>query len=283
MAPREGAETPGRQGLDPLVWLIPLVFASLAAIIVSAVLRRDAAARSAQAATASAATTAQVVAAVTTVPAGAWNAVAAASAIPPILIPVAQRSANAPTVLYIGAEWCPFCAAERWPLAAALARFGTLSGLTLTTSSSTDQYPNTPTLSFAESLFSGPGIDVQTVEVQDRERRPLQSLTAAQSTLLQRYDAPPYVPAKDRGGIPFLLIGGRYLWPGSQFSPQALRGLDWTEVSSGLASAQTQLSRVILANGNEIAAAICAVDGGSPAAVCGSSGVRAAAALLPAS
>ena len=40
-----------------------------------------------------------------------------------------------PEVLYVGAEYCPFCAAERWPLMIALSRFGTFSGVGLTHSS----------------------------------------------------------------------------------------------------------------------------------------------------
>src|ERR671920_169425 len=29
-----------------------------------------------------------------------------------------------PGVLYVGAEYCPFCAAERWPFVVAMTRFG---------------------------------------------------------------------------------------------------------------------------------------------------------------
>lgn len=43
-----------------------------------------------------------------------------------------------PRVLFIGAEFCPYCAAERWPLAVALSRFGTLHNLGQTTSSAND-------------------------------------------------------------------------------------------------------------------------------------------------
>jgi hypothetical protein len=32
-------------------------------------------------------------------------------------------------MLYIGAEYCPYCAAERWPLVMALSKFGTFSNL----------------------------------------------------------------------------------------------------------------------------------------------------------
>lgn len=48
----------------------------------------------------------------------------------------------------------PYCAAERWALAAALSRFGTLSGVRLIRSSPTDAYAITPTLSFARSSYA---------------------------------------------------------------------------------------------------------------------------------
>jgi thiol-disulfide isomerase/thioredoxin len=36
-------------------------------------------------------------------------------------------SAGKPEILFIGAEFCPHCAAERWPLYIALSKFGTFS------------------------------------------------------------------------------------------------------------------------------------------------------------
>jgi hypothetical protein len=48
-----------------------------------------------------------------------------------------------PLIVYIGAEYCPYCAAERWAMVVALSRFGTFSNLGQTHSSSTDVYPNT--------------------------------------------------------------------------------------------------------------------------------------------
>src|SRR6185437_5791132 len=44
----------------------------------------------------------------------------------------ALTSGGKPEVLYIGAEYCPYCAAERWAMVVALSHFGTLSGLGLT-------------------------------------------------------------------------------------------------------------------------------------------------------
>src|SRR4051794_36222191 len=38
-------------------------------------------------------------------------------------------NAGKPEVLFIGGEFCPYCAGERWALVQALSRFGTFSGL----------------------------------------------------------------------------------------------------------------------------------------------------------
>ena len=47
-------------------------------------------------------------------------------------------SGGKPEVLYLGSEYCPFCATQRWAMINALSRFGTFSGLTTTHSSSSD-------------------------------------------------------------------------------------------------------------------------------------------------
>jgi hypothetical protein len=62
-------------------------------------------------------------------------------------------SGNLPIVLYIGAEYCPYCAQQRWPLMLALMRFGNFSGLSYTESSSTDVYANTATFSFRTAAY----------------------------------------------------------------------------------------------------------------------------------
>src|SRR5215475_6125772 len=49
----------------------------------------------------------------------------------------ALTSAGKPEMLYIGAEYCPYCAAMRWSMAVALSRFGTLTPLHGIHSSST--------------------------------------------------------------------------------------------------------------------------------------------------
>src|SRR5262250_635737 len=53
-----------------------------------------------------------------------------------------------PEMLYMGAEYCPYCAAERWAMIQALSRFGTFSGLSTVHSSTTDTPTNISTFTF---------------------------------------------------------------------------------------------------------------------------------------
>ena len=74
-----------------------------------------------------------------------------------------------PELLYIGAEYCPFCAAQRWAMVAALSRFGTFSNLSLTHSASADVYPDTPTFSFYQSTYSSKYLTFTSVETNTNE------------------------------------------------------------------------------------------------------------------
>ena len=100
----------------------------------------------------------QVIREVSTVPAATFNAIGTGTAkTPPTKISgPALTSHGKPEVLYVGAEYCPYCAAERWAVAAALSRFGTLHGIGETTSSPSDVYPSTNTLSFHGATYTSP-------------------------------------------------------------------------------------------------------------------------------
>ena len=78
-----------------------------------------------------------------------------------------------PLVVYVGAEYCPYCAAERWVMVMWLSRFGTFKNLSEIQSSSTDVCPNTDTFTFYKSSYSSPYIDFSPNEVEDRNQAPL--------------------------------------------------------------------------------------------------------------
>ena len=73
-------------------------------------------------------------------------------------------SGGKPEMLYIGAEYCPYCAFERWGMIVALSRFGSFSGLRTMHSSSTDVYPNTPTWTFYKSSYTSKYLTFTPVE-----------------------------------------------------------------------------------------------------------------------
>ncbi len=75
---------------------------------------------------------ASVVKTVTSVPASTLDTVGAGSGIiarPESITGTALTENGKPEMLYIGAEYCPYCAAERWAMIVALSRFGTFTGL----------------------------------------------------------------------------------------------------------------------------------------------------------
>ncbi|HEY7295947.1 MAG TPA: DUF929 family protein, partial [Dehalococcoidia bacterium] len=84
-----------------------------------------------------------VVSALTAIPQSVYDAVGAGSASNPpsaITAPALTQDGK-PQILYVGAEYCPYCAAERWAMIAALSRFGTFSNLQTARSSASDIYP----------------------------------------------------------------------------------------------------------------------------------------------
>ncbi len=175
-------------------------------------------------------------------------------------------------VLYVGAEWCPYCAAQRWSLVVALSRFGGFHGLRLTTSSSTDVFPNTPTPSFAGSSFRGT-IDVVAVELGDRLGRPLASPTAQENQLLQTYDP--------QRGIPFLDVANRYIAISAGYQPDVLAGLSWRQIADALRDPTSPVTQAIVGNANYLTAAVCQAAGPSAAPACSWSAIQEIVRQLP--
>lgn len=230
---------------------------------------------------ADASTTAQVQQQVTSVPEVTFGAIGAGTAtgLKAVTGQPALTAGGKPELLYIGGEYCPFCAAERWALAAALSRFGTLSGLSLIHSSPTDVYPGTPTLSFAAASYTSQFLAFVPVEWYGQATDPrtpfghvyLQQPTAQQQALFARYGG---------GSIPFVDIGNRYLLPQAQYLPSALAGLSWTQVAAAMHDPSSAIARDIDGAANISTAAICALTQGQPGAVCHSAGVQAASSSI---
>ena len=185
-----------------------------------------------------------------------------------------------PRVLYIGAEYCPFCAAERWPIAVALSRFGTWSNLGATSSSSSDAYANTATLSFHGATYTSDLLSFTGVEQTSNVRsgsgyKPLDTPSSADQALLTKYDAPPYVSASSAGSIPFVDLGGKYLITGASYSPQVIAGKSHEQIAAALADPGSAIAKAVDGTANAVTATLCELTGQKPAAVCGSAVITA--------
>jgi Domain of unknown function (DUF929) len=182
-------------------------------------------------------------------------------------------SGGKPEVLYLGAQYCPYCAAQRWAMANALSRFGTFTGLTTTHSSSTDSYPNTPTLTFYGSTYTSKYINFTSVEETTNYRightsntsvgyQTLQTPTTAETTIAQSYDP--------GGSIPFIDMGNKYVQVGNlaPLSPSMLAGKTWAQVAAAMNDPTSSLGQAEIGNANYMTAGICKLTGELPASAC---------------
>jgi Domain of unknown function (DUF929) len=211
-----------------------------------------------------------------TVPAATFNAVGAgtASGLQPITGEPELAVGGNPELLYMGGEFCPYCAAERWVIAAAVSRFGVLTEVHFIHSSPNDVYPSTPTLTFDGASYTSKYLDFVPVEWYGEKEDPatplghvyLQHPTQQQQALYAKYG----------DGIPFVDIGNRYTLPAAQYLPSALAGLTWAQVAAAMHNPASPVGKDIDGAASIMTAAICRLTKNQPAGVCTSAGVRAA-------
>jgi len=167
-----------------------------------------------------------------------------------------------PEILYIGAEFCPYCAAERWALVVALSKFGNFSGLEYMQSAPTDG--NISTLSFVHSNYTSKYISFVTVEYEDRNRNNLQPTTAQEQSIWQNL-------SNNQESFPTIDFGGQYALTTSQFNFQDLNNLNWNQIGSQLNKPSAQVAKEIDGAANSIIKVVCTLTGMSPSSVCSQS------------
>lgn len=282
------------RGATSLSWILLVVGLALIATIALALRTRTATREAAQSANEASADAGpvmvppEVMKNFDNIPAETWNRVGTTGARMPINVGDEDATDEGKAVvLYIGAGYCPYCAAARWSMIAALSRFGEFSGLTYSTSSSMDVYPSSPTFSFYGATYSSDYLELQSVELASEvmmpngRYAPLENPSDDQVALLQKYDGPPYIDEQSAGGIPFILVGGKYMWSGSPFSPQVLANQTQPEIAATLPGGSGPAARAILANALVFTATVCSVNGGQPAEVCSDPAVQQAMEALP--
>ncbi|HJZ28157.1 MAG TPA: DUF929 family protein [Streptosporangiaceae bacterium] len=215
---------------------------------------------------------------VTSVPASALNTVGdgggAVTGKPTTISGSALTSNGKPEMFYMGAEYCPYCAAERWAMIVALSRFGTFKGLATVHSAVTngagnaEPDPNTPTWTFLHATYSSPYLTFTPLEIQTNIPDPstgtytiLQTPTAAQQALVTKYDG-------SGGAIPFIDFGNHYMISGVSYNPGLLDGLSWATIASDLSNPSSPVAQAVDGTANYITAAICKMTGNQPASAC---------------
>ena len=213
---------------------------------------------------------------VTSVPDSVFAAVGQGNANPlpkPIQAPALTQD-NKPHVVYIGAEYCPYCATERWPMIIALSRFGTWKNLNVTESSTSDVYPGTKTFSFHGATYTSQYLSFTGVETQTNQPdgsgsyTKLDTLSDELNKLLNTYDAAPYVAGGSAGSIPFVDFGGKFIISGSTYQPQVLQGKSYDQIADSLKDTGSDIAKGAIGSANAITAALCQLTGNKPDNVC---------------
>jgi hypothetical protein len=206
---------------------------------------------------------------ITTVPTSATDAIGSGGGTvtgkPGTISGTPLTSDGKPEVLYVGAEYCPYCAAERWGIVVALSRFGTFTGLEPMRSISSDVYPNTATWTFVHAKYTSNYIQFSPVELYtnyltNNNYTPLQTMTSAQSAIFTKYS--------DNGAYPFVDFGNKYAITEASYDPQLLAGLSWSQIASDVSSGSGQVAQAIGGTANYMTAALCKLTGNQPSTAC---------------
>lgn len=255
--------------------LIALVSVVVVLVIIAAIVLIKINKSSSTSSTASKLAPANVVSAVTKLPASTFSSIGDPGS-SPIPSPISEKTSLAkngkPEILFMGADYCPFCAAQRWAIVSALSRFGTFNNLGATSSASNDSYPNTQTFSFHGSTYSSPYISFVGLELQSNipsngSYTILDKPTTEENNLLTTWDTPPYTPSQ--GGIPFVDFANKYVMGGASYNPGILQGLSLQTIAASLSNTSSTPSKAIVAAANVVTATICKVDNNQPSNVCG--------------
>lgn len=194
---------------------------------------------------------------------GLTNAFQTTSGQPPLTGPNGH-----PEFLYVGGEFCPHCAAERWAMINALSRFGTFSNL-----SQMQAYEyNISTFGFHGSMYNSQYIDFAPVEVNGNALDnsggyvSLQKMTPEQEQIFTKYN-----PSQS---FPFMNIGNQYIATQATYQFTTLmdssqqNSLSWKTIADALSDTKSPISKSILGSANYMTAAMCNLTKQQPGNVC---------------
>jgi hypothetical protein len=177
-------------------------------------------------------------------------------AIPTKITPSLSTVGTNGVVSYVGAEYCPYCALQRWALLVALSKFGTFTSLDKQVlSSSSDVYPHLASWSFAGAKYKSAYFTFDPTESNSSTPssgggyQPLEKMSSAQRLAYNRYNP--------QGELPFVDVGNHYVTLGASASPSVLEGLSLSAIGSDLSNPRSPVAQAIDGTANYLIAAIC--------------------------
>ena len=194
----------------------------------------------------------------------ASNTSAASSLIPAYEIDSpAYTSGGKPGILYIGAEFCPVCATERWPMVVALSQFGTFQNLSQTRSAVKDG--DLATITFYGSTYTSQYLTFTPVEVltnvpKGNSYEPLETPTPEQ---VQLWDG-----VLGTESFPFVYAGGKYVLNTYQYPATVIQGKSFAQIASDVGDNSTPVGASIDAASAALVKYICGITGQQPASTC---------------
>lgn len=164
-----------------------------------------------------------------------------------------------PTLLYIGAEFCPICATERWPMIIALSHFGTFTNLQTTHSAKDDG--NIPTWSFYGAKYTSQYLNFQTYEVETNTRGALENPPTNIVSLWQGFF----------GGeeeFPFIDFNQKYVFSTEQLVDTTLEGNSFSQVLGAVGNNSDTIGSQIDAAAAVFTRYLCGMTNSQPSDVC---------------
>jgi hypothetical protein len=177
-------------------------------------------------------------------------------AVPTLVTPSISTVATNGVVSYVGAEYCPYCAIQRWALLVALSKFGSFTNLdNQVFSSSSDAYPGLASWSFIGAKYTSTYFAFDPTELSSSipstsgGYQPLEKMSAAQQRAFDKYNP--------QAGLPFVDFGNHFITLGASASPSVLEGLTLGDIGGDLSNATSPVAQAIDGTANYLIAALC--------------------------
>jgi hypothetical protein len=173
-------------------------------------------------------------------------------------------SAGKPQVLFIGAEFCPICAAERWPMTIALMKFGTFTNLQTTHSAVADG--NAGTWSYEGATYTSKYLTFTPYELYTNQ---------PSGNYYKKLDNLPSGPqgiwTANQGSnltFPFIDFGGKEVLESAQYNPSVIYYHNFTNVLNAVGNNDNSIGAYVDASAAVFVKYLCGVTNGQPGDVC---------------